>query len=162
MDKLKSYKLYDIVLSSTLTNFIPDGLTGILYRHYPSGRTSALGSIRSTTEMSTRSILGSNGGRCVGLRTFMCRLSRNSGSLKLLEPSRSVQPCIGVALPFTLTNTFWILHRGYVSMIYYRNCHCREMQQYLGNLKWLPKVPLDSSIESTLKHTRAFINIQII
>ena len=106
MDKLKSYKLYDIVLSSTLTNFIPDGLTGILYRHYPSGRTSALGSIRSTTEMSTRSILGSNGGRCVGLRTFMCRLSRNSGSLKLLEPSRSVQPCIGVALPFTLTNTF--------------------------------------------------------
>jgi hypothetical protein len=38
-------------------------------------------------------------GRAGDLITFMCRLSRYSGSLKLLEPSRPVLACIGIALP---------------------------------------------------------------
>jgi hypothetical protein len=42
------------------------------------------------------------GGR-VGLTalptTFMCRLSWNSGSLKLSEPKGPVQACVGIALP---------------------------------------------------------------
>jgi hypothetical protein len=32
------------------------------------------------------------------LTTFMCRLSRNSGSLNLLEPKGPVQACNGIAL----------------------------------------------------------------
>jgi hypothetical protein len=35
--------------------------------------------------------------RADNLTTFMCRLSRNSGSLNLLEPQGSVQACNGVA-----------------------------------------------------------------
>jgi hypothetical protein len=31
------------------------------------------------------------------LATFMCRLSKNSGSLNLQEPSGPVQTCIGIA-----------------------------------------------------------------
>jgi hypothetical protein len=31
---------------------------------------------------------------------FVCRLSRNPGSLNLLEPSAPVQACIGIALPY--------------------------------------------------------------
>jgi hypothetical protein len=38
--------------------------------------------------------------RADNLATFMCRLSRNSGSLNLLEPSGPVQACIGTAVPF--------------------------------------------------------------
>jgi hypothetical protein len=34
------------------------------------------------------------------LTNFMCRLSRNSGGLNLLEPSGPVQACNGIALPF--------------------------------------------------------------
>jgi hypothetical protein len=36
------------------------------------------------------------------LTTFMCWLSRNSGSPNLLEPSGNVQACTGIALPFAL------------------------------------------------------------
>jgi hypothetical protein len=36
------------------------------------------------------------------LATFMCLLSRNSGSLGLLEPKGPDQACIGIALPFYL------------------------------------------------------------
>jgi hypothetical protein len=36
------------------------------------------------------------------LTTFMCRLSRNSMSLELLEPESPVRACNGVALPFVL------------------------------------------------------------
>ena len=35
---------------------IPDGVTGILYSHNPSGRTMALGLTQPPTEMSTRNI----------------------------------------------------------------------------------------------------------
>jgi len=35
---------------------IPDGVTGIIHWHNPSGRTMALGSAQHLTEMSTRNI----------------------------------------------------------------------------------------------------------
>jgi hypothetical protein len=37
--------------------------------------------------------------RADNLATFMCRLSRNSGSLNVVEPSGPLQNCIGIALP---------------------------------------------------------------
>ena len=37
-----------------------------------------------------------------GYNLFVCRLSRNSGSLNLLEPPGPVQACTGIALPFTV------------------------------------------------------------
>ena len=37
--------------------------------------------------------------RADSLTTFLCRLSSNSGSLNLLEPSGPVQACNGIALP---------------------------------------------------------------
>ena len=36
---------------------------------------------------------------------FMCRLSINSGSLNLLEPSGLVETCDGIASPFISGNT---------------------------------------------------------
>jgi len=50
----------------------------------------SLGSTQLLTEISTRAIsCGGKGGqvhRADKLTTFMCRLSRNSGNFKLLEP----------------------------------------------------------------------------
>jgi len=62
---------------------IPDGVTGIVHLHYPSGRIMALGSIQLLTEMSTGNIsCGSKSGRCLGLTPpFMCRLSGNLGAV---------------------------------------------------------------------------------
>ena len=55
------------------------------------------------TEMNTRDILwtAKAAGVCVAdeLTTFMCELSRNSGSLNLLETSGSVRACIGIPWP---------------------------------------------------------------
>jgi hypothetical protein len=49
---------------------IPDGVIGIFHRHNLSSRTMALGSTQSLTEMSTRNIFWSKGGRCIGLTTL--------------------------------------------------------------------------------------------
>ena len=47
--------------------------------------------------------LGGNGGRCTGLQPYHLHVPTvlKSGSLNLLEPSRPVQTCNGIALPFT-------------------------------------------------------------
>ena len=37
--------------------------------------------------------------RAKNLFIFICRMSRNRGSLKLLEPEGPVEVCIGIALP---------------------------------------------------------------
>ena len=60
----------------------------------------ALGSTQLLTEMSTRNISG-GGALCMAdnFTTFICRLTRNSGSLNLLEPSGAVQACTGIAVP---------------------------------------------------------------
>jgi len=62
----------------------------------------ALGSTQPLREMSIRYItLGGKGGRCVRLTALpsSCVDSMISGSLKLLEPSGSVQARNGIALP---------------------------------------------------------------
>ena len=68
---------------------IPDGIIEIFHLLNPSDRSKALGSTQPLTEMSARVI--SWGVKAADARddnrtTFMCRLSRNPGSLKLLEP----------------------------------------------------------------------------
>jgi len=59
----------------------------------------ALGLNQPLTEMSTRNTSqGGKGSRCAGLTALPIVLK--SGSLNLLEPSRSVQACNGIALAF--------------------------------------------------------------
>ena len=54
------------------------------------------------TEMSTRSIPGGKGGRCVRLTTLppSCSVVMKSGNLNFLEPAGPLQACNGTALPF--------------------------------------------------------------
>ena len=70
----------------------------------------ALGSTQPLTEMSTRSIPGGKGGRCVGLTTLppSCAVVTKSGNLNFLEPSGPLQACNGTALPFYIkTSINW-------------------------------------------------------
>ena len=75
-----------------VVDLIPDGLIRIVDRLNLSTCTLALGSTHPLTEMRIRMFPGGGlGGECEGLTTFnlttlMCQLSRNSGSLILLEP----------------------------------------------------------------------------
>jgi hypothetical protein len=79
---------------------IPDGVIGIFQLYDPSGRTMALGSTQPLTEMSTRCISWSKGGRCVRLTTLPSSLAvvMKSGNLNFLEPSGPLQACNGTAL----------------------------------------------------------------
>jgi hypothetical protein len=45
-----------LVTSRTVAGSIPDGVTGIVHSHNPSGHTMALGLTQQITEMSTRNI----------------------------------------------------------------------------------------------------------
>jgi hypothetical protein len=68
----------------------------------PSARTTALGWTQPLTGMSTRDISWGQRQpvrRADNLTTFICRMSRNSGSLKFLEPLGPAQACYGIALP---------------------------------------------------------------
>ena len=81
---------------------IPDGVIGIFHWHNPSDRTMALGSTQPLTEMSTRNI--SWGVKAAGVYGwqpyhFPVSIVMKCRSLKLLEPSRPVQACNGIALP---------------------------------------------------------------
>jgi len=64
--------LYRVAITSRMVAVsIPYGVIGICHWHNPSGRTMALGSTHSLTEMSTRNIsLVGKGGRCVGLTSL--------------------------------------------------------------------------------------------
>jgi len=66
----------------------------------PSDRTMALGSTQPVTEMSTRSISGRKGGRCVRLTTLplSCAVVMKSGNLNFLEPSGQLHACNGTAV----------------------------------------------------------------
>ena len=84
---------------------IPDDVTEIFHWHNPSGRILALGSTQPLTEMSTRNISwGVKTAGVWGWQTYhlLVPIVMKSGSLSLLEPSRPVQACNGIALPFTL------------------------------------------------------------
>jgi len=57
---------WNCATSRKVAGSIPDGVTGNFLRRNPSGRTMALGSTQSLTEMSTRNIsCEGKGGRCV-------------------------------------------------------------------------------------------------
>jgi hypothetical protein len=60
----------------------------------------ALGSTQPLTEVSTRCISWSKGGRCVRLTTLSpsCAVVMKSGNLNFLEPSGPLQACNGTAL----------------------------------------------------------------
>ena len=62
------------------------------------------------TEIRTRNIWGGKGSRFRGRTTFMCRLSRNSTSLNLLEPQRPFSGLEWGSCTFTFT-----VHRGRIS-----------------------------------------------
>jgi hypothetical protein len=47
------------------------------------------------------------------LATFMCRFTRDSGCLNLLEPPRPVQACGGIALPLPLPS-----YIDYIRLLY--------------------------------------------
>jgi len=59
----------------------------------------ALGSSQPLTEMSTKSISGGKGGRCVRLTTLLpsCAVVMKSGNLNFLEPSGPLQAYNGTA-----------------------------------------------------------------
>jgi len=88
---------------------IPDGVIGIFHWHNPSGRTMALELNQPLTEMSTRNIsFVVKAAGAYGWRPYQLHVPivLKSGSLNLLEPSRAVQSCNGIALP-PWRLTFW-------------------------------------------------------
>jgi len=58
---------YHCATSQKAAGSIPDGVIGIFHWRNPSGHTMTLELTQTLTEMSTRSILGDKGGRCIGL-----------------------------------------------------------------------------------------------
>jgi hypothetical protein len=74
---------------------IPDSVTGFFHWHNPSGRTMALASTQSLTEMSTGNISWGKGGRCVELTTLPPSCT---DCLKIWEPqtSGSLRACQGL------------------------------------------------------------------
>jgi len=96
-----------------VTGSIPNGANVIFHWRDPPGLTMVLRSAWPPTEMGTRII--SWGGwrrpvrRADNLTTYMWRLSWNLGGLNLLEPSGTVQPCNGIALPYIFIYLFRFL-----------------------------------------------------
>jgi len=108
---------------------IHDGVIRIFHWHNPSGRTMALGLTQPLTEMST-----SKGGRCVGLTTLPLHvpIALKSWSLNLLEPSRPVQACNGIVLPFPIyLALFFSSHFGHSSRPFKRG-YLNEFRFVLG------------------------------
>jgi hypothetical protein len=85
---------------------IPDGVTGIVHWHNPSGRTMFLGLTQPLTEMNTRN--NSWGVRVAGAKGWQTYhlhvpIVLKSGSLNHLETYGPVQACNGIVVPcFTL------------------------------------------------------------
>jgi hypothetical protein len=75
---------------------IPDGIIGIFHRYNPFGRTMALGSTQPLTEISTTNISWGKGDRCLGLTTFMCRLSWNLEAWTSGNPNGLFRPVQGL------------------------------------------------------------------
>ena len=86
--------------SRTFPGSIPGGVTGIFSDAFPSDGTMALESTQPLVKLSTRNIVGGNGGRGVRLTTY--HHTAKSGSLNFLEPSGPVQACYGTGLPLPL------------------------------------------------------------
>ena len=106
--------------SRKVAGSISDGVTGIFYRHNPSGRTMALGLTQPLTEMSTRNISwGSKGGRCIGLTTLppFC-----ADCLEIWEPQLpgTLRVCPGLSWDgFIFTFTIVVYVRGLIHLFAY-------------------------------------------
>ena len=89
---------------------IPDGVIGIFHWHDPSGRAVSLELTQPLTEMSTRNISwGSKGARCVGLTTFMRKLSRNLAAWTSWNPQRLSRPVMGlIYLSLSFISQYWL------------------------------------------------------
>jgi hypothetical protein len=84
---------------------IPDGVTGIFHWHNPSGRTVALGLTQPVTEMSaSNNSPGVKAAGAQGWQPYHLHVPTvlKSGSLNHLEPSRPVQACNLIDLPWLL------------------------------------------------------------
>jgi len=85
--------------SQKVASSIPDGVIGIFHWHNPSGRTKALGSTQTLTEISTRNISwGVKADDTYGWQLYHLQVSTvlKSGSLNPLEPSGPVQAHNGI------------------------------------------------------------------
>jgi hypothetical protein len=86
-----------------VAGLIPGGVNGIFHWHNPSGHTMALGLTQPLTEMSTRNT--SWGVKTAGVQGLQssCTDCLEIWGPQPLEPSRPVQGCNGIALPFYLS-----------------------------------------------------------
>ena len=97
--------LWHCATSRKVAGSIPDDVIGIFHWHNPSGGTMALGLTQPLTEMSTRNISWRvKAAGAWGWQPYHLHVPNvlRSGSLNLLEPSRPVQACNGIALPHTI------------------------------------------------------------
>jgi hypothetical protein len=87
--------LRNFVTSRKVAGSIPNRVIGFFHWHNPSGRTMALGLTQPLTEMSTRNVSGSKGGRCVLLTTL---LPSCADCLEIWEPqpSGTLRTCPGL------------------------------------------------------------------
>jgi hypothetical protein len=56
--------------------------------------------------------------RAENLTTFMCRFSRSSGSLDLLDPYGHTQACNGIASPFFIIITRIVINKMFLTCIF--------------------------------------------
>jgi hypothetical protein len=85
--------------SRNVAGSIPDGVIRNFHWHNPFGRTMALGSTQSLTEMSTRNISWGKRWpvrRADNLTTLMYRLSRNLGASTSWNPKGLSRPVMGL------------------------------------------------------------------
>ena len=68
------------------------------------------------------------------LTTFICRMSKNSGSLNLLQPSGPVQACRGIALPLRKEFAFVGLYVGEHNMFLTEYAQSGSQTLTLGTL----------------------------
>jgi hypothetical protein len=78
----------------------------------------ALGLTQPLIEMSTSSLPGGKGGRCVELTALppSCAVVMKSGNLNFLETSGPLQVCNGTALPFFIAIILLLMSFEYVIM----------------------------------------------
>jgi hypothetical protein len=81
------------------TDWIAEGVVGMFHGHNPSDRTVALGSAQPLTEMSTRNIPWSKGGRSVRLTTLPPSCA-DSPEIWKPQPNGTLKACNEMALPY--------------------------------------------------------------
>jgi hypothetical protein len=93
--------------SRKVADLIPQGITGIFHWYKPSGPIMALGLTRLLTEMSTRNISWNVKAASVyGWQPYHLHVSivLKSESINLLEQSRPIQVCNGIAFTSSIIN----------------------------------------------------------